>query len=65
MTKNKKNKKINLKDFKLQKKNKYGPIITLIAISLVIAMLLPYIKDKETFIDNEIALNQLEKKYLT
>jgi hypothetical protein len=26
-------------------------------------MLLPYIKDKNTYVDNEIALNQLEKKY--
>ena len=63
MTKNKKIKKPNLKNFKLKKKNKYGSIVTLIAISLIVAMLLPYIKDKNTFVDSEIALNQLEAKY--
>ncbi len=63
MTKNKKIKKPNLKNFKLKKKNKYGSIVTLIAISLIVAMLLPYIKDKNTFVDSEIALNQLETNY--
>ena len=63
MTKNKKIKKPNLKNFKLKKKNKYGSIVTLIAISLIVAMILPYIKDKNTFVDSEIALNQLEAKY--
>ena len=63
MTKNKKTKKPNIKNFKLKKKNKYSWIITLIIISLIIAILLPYVKEKKTYVDNEIALNQLEKKY--
>jgi len=63
MTKNKKTKKPNIKNLKLKKKNKYSWIITLIIISLIIAILLPYVKEKKTYIDNEIALNQLEKKY--
>ncbi len=63
MTKNKKNKKVDLKNFKINKKNNYKPILFLIVISLIIALLLPYIKTKETYVDTNIALNQLEKKY--
>ena len=62
MTKSKKDKP-NLKNFKLNKKNNYWPIITIIIIALVIALLLPYIKDKKIYIDNNIALNKLEQKY--
>ncbi len=62
MTKSKKDKP-NLKNFKLNKKNNYWPIITIIIIALVIALLLPYIKDKKIYIDNDIALNKLEQKY--
>lgn len=60
-----KDKKSNPKKISLNKKNnKYNPFLLLIAISLIIALLLPYIKEKESFIDNDIALNQLEKNYL-
>ena len=62
MTKSKKDKP-NLKNFKLNKKNNYWPIITIIIIALVIALLLPYIKDKKIYIDNDIPLNKLEQKY--
>ena len=62
MTKSKKDKP-NLKNFKLNKKNNYWPIITIIIIALVIALLLPYIKDKKIYIDNNIPLNKLEQKY--
>lgn len=62
MTKSKRDKP-NLKNFKLNKKNNYWPIITIIIIALVIALLLPYIKDKKIYIDNDIALNKLEQKY--
>ncbi len=65
MTKNKKDKKINIKKIKLNKKNNYKPLLLLIVISLIIALLMPYIKNKETYIDNNIALNQLEQKYLS
>jgi len=64
MTKNKTPKKPNLKQFKIDNKNNYKPILLLITISLIIALLLPYIKDKETYIDNNVALNQLEQKYI-
>jgi hypothetical protein len=60
-----KNKKPNLKNFKINKKNNYKPVLVLITISIIITLLLPYIKDKETFVDNNIALNQLETKYLS
>ena len=62
MTKSKRDKP-NLKNFKLNKKNNYWPIITIIIIALVISLLLPYIKDKKIYIDNDIALNKLEQKY--
>ena len=65
MTKNKTPKKPSLKNFKINKKNNYKPVLVLIIISIIISLLLPYIKDKETFIDNNIALNQLESKYLS
>jgi len=63
MTKKKIPKKPNLKQFKIDNKNNYKPILILITISLIIALLLPYIKNKETYIDNKVALNQLEQKY--
>jgi len=65
MTKNKTPKKPSLKNFKINKKNNYKPVLVLIIISIIISLLLPYIKDKKTFIDNNIALNQLESKYLS
>ena len=67
MTKNKMPKKPDFKNLNLnlnKKNNDYRPILFLIAISLIIALLLPYIKDKEAYIDNNIALNQLETKYI-
>jgi hypothetical protein len=54
MKKNKTPKIPDLKKFKLDKKKNSNPIFLLIAISLIIALLLPYIKDKETYIDNNI-----------
>ena len=58
----KKNKKINPN---LNKTKNFKPFAILIVLSLIIALLLPYLKDKETYQDNTIALNQLEQKYLS
>jgi hypothetical protein len=64
MTNKKTTKKTNLPKIDLKnKKNNYKPLLIIIAISLTIALLSPYIKDRETYIDNNIALNLLEKKY--
>jgi hypothetical protein len=65
MTNKKIPKKNKFKNLKLNNKNNYKPLLILIIISLIVALLLPYIKAKETFIDTNIALNQLEKNYLT
>ena len=43
--------------------NSAKPIIILIIISLIIATILPYIRNSQKFIDNNIALNTLENKY--
>lgn len=64
MQKDKMPKKPKIKMIKIDKKNSYRPILWLIAISLIIALLLPYIKNKETYVDNNIWLNQLESNYL-
>jgi len=61
MTNKKMSKKNNIK--KVNNKN-FKPILILIVISLTIALLLPYIKEKETYINNDIALNKLEEKFL-
>lgn len=65
MTKNNKkdtkNKKPNTAK---QDNNNFKPLIILIIISLFIALLLPYIRDKERFTDNNISLNQLEQNYI-
>lgn len=45
------------------KNNNFKPIILLLLISLLIALILPIIKDKQTFVDTNIALNQLEKNF--
>ncbi len=50
--------KINLK-----KSNNSKALLVLLIISLIIALLLPYIKEKESYIDSKIALNLLEQKY--
>ncbi|MBT3726464.1 hypothetical protein HOG21_01885 [bacterium] len=60
-TTNKQNKKPVTKSIK--KDNKYKPFLILLSISLIITLLLPYIKEKETYIDKDIALNQLELNY--
>jgi hypothetical protein len=61
-----KDKKIPSKpDFNnIKKNNNSKALLTLLVISLIIALLLPYIKQKETYKDTDIALNQLEQKYL-
>ena len=64
MTKNKKIKKTGIKNFKLKNKNNYRPLLTLMAIALILSLLLPYLKDKETFIDTDIALNQLDQNFI-
>lgn len=64
MTKEKTPKIPNIKQINMNKKNSYWSVLWLIAISLIITLLLPYIKDKETFVDTTIWLNQLESKYL-
>ncbi len=57
-------KKIPKKPVLNKKNSNLKAILTLLAISLIITLLLPYIKEKETFKDTNIALNQLEQKYL-
>jgi len=39
------------------------PLIAIIIISLIIALLLPYLKEGQKFIDSDVALNVLEKKF--
>lgn len=56
--------KIPLLSKKNDKNNNVRPIVSLIIISLIIASLLPYLKDKNKFIDNNIALNTLEENYI-
>ncbi|MBT3728895.1 hypothetical protein HOF65_06800 [bacterium] len=53
MTNKKLPKKPIVKNINLNKKS-YRSILFLIAISLIIALLLPYIKEKETYIDTNI-----------
>ncbi len=53
----------NIPNKKQANKNSLKPIVTLLIISLIISLLLPYIKEKESFIDTDIWLNQLEQKY--
>lgn len=64
MTKKQPPKKPKIQLEKVTAKNSYRPILWLIIFSLIIALLFPYLKDKETYIDNNIWLNQLELKYL-
>lgn len=45
------------------KNNSTKPLLTLIVISLIIALVLPYIKDSNKYVDNEVALNTLEQKF--
>jgi hypothetical protein len=60
-------KKILKNENKKPKSNKpstnFRPIVLLLLLSLLIALILPYLKEKQTFIDNNIALNQLEQKF--
>ena len=59
---NKKNMwKSGFKNFKPKKTSK--PIIVLMTLSLIIALLIPYIKKAQQFKDTEIALNTLEKRF--
>jgi hypothetical protein len=46
------------------KKNSFKPLITLLLISLLISLLLPYIKTNQQFSDENIALNVLEQKFI-
>ncbi|MDD2870722.1 MAG: ATP-dependent zinc metalloprotease FtsH [Candidatus Gracilibacteria bacterium] len=64
MTDKKIPKKPDLNKMNLKKNNNSKALITLILISLIIALLLPYIKQKETYKDTDVALNLLEQKYL-
>ncbi len=60
-------KKILKNEKKKPKSNKntknFKPIVLLLLISLLIALLLPYLKEKQTFIDRNIPLNQLEQNF--
>jgi len=64
MTKKKTTKKPIIKLAPWKNKNNYKPFLLLIAIALIITLLLPYIKDNETYIDNDIWLNELELNFL-
>lgn len=55
---------LNKVDLKKNNNNNTKWILGLLVISLIIALLLPYIKEKESYVDSDIALNQLEQKYL-
>ena len=58
------NKKITKKlTPKKSNKNNSRSILILIAISLIIALLLPYLKDNKSYIDNNIALNTLKQNF--
>ena len=46
------------------KKNNLKPLITLLLVSLIISLLLPYIKTNQQFSDENIALNVLEQKFI-
>jgi hypothetical protein len=63
---NKKTIKKTIINFKKKgnKKNSFRPLITLLVISLVISLLLPYIKTNQQFSDESIALNVLEQKFV-
>ncbi|MFK7780138.1 MAG: ATP-dependent zinc metalloprotease FtsH [Candidatus Gracilibacteria bacterium] len=64
MPKISKDKKKKTKLININKKKGYKPLLILIMISLIIALLLPYAKDKEAFMDTNIGLNLLESKFL-
>ena len=64
MTNKKDPKKNNIKKVKITDKKNYKPLLLVISISLIIALLLPYVKENETYIDNDIALNKLENNFL-
>ena len=58
------NKTIKKPEFKnLKPKKRSRPILLLIILSLIIASLIPYIKENQKFKDTEIALNTLEKNF--
>lgn len=54
----------NLNNKKINKKNNLKPILFLVFLSFIIVLLLPYIKEAETYIDNDIWLNSLEINFL-
>ncbi|MDP2090522.1 MAG: ATP-dependent zinc metalloprotease FtsH [Candidatus Gracilibacteria bacterium] len=56
--------KIDIKKNNNSNKNNAKGILVLLVISLIITLLLPYLNEKETYEDKDIALNQLEQKYL-
>lgn len=56
--------KIDIKKNNNSNKNNAKWILVLLVISLIITLLLPYLNEKETYEDKDIALNQLEQKYL-
>jgi len=45
--------------------NALRPFLILILIALILSLLLPYIKDSTTYIDNDIALNTLEQNFVS
>ncbi len=57
----KKNIKIPNKDMK--KPNNLKPIAILFIFALILASILPYIKQWQTYVDTDISLNQLENKF--
>ncbi len=63
MTTKKTSKNIKNTKFKPTKNNSVKPLLALVVISLIIALLLPYIKEGQKFVDTDIALNILEQKF--
>ena len=58
------NLKLNLSKNKKSKNTKWSrPFLMILIVSLIIALILPYIREKESFNDTDIALNQLELNY--
>jgi len=57
-------KKEDKKNKPVKKTNNFKPIVLLLLISVLIALILPSLKDNQKFIDNNIALNQLEQNFI-
>lgn len=63
MKEKKNNKKPNLKDLGLKKKNWFKPFAILILIVLILSVVLQTLNSSQKFVDENIALNQLEQKF--